>query len=209
MSIEEYKKIVLQQEGGKRKSAVRQLQGKINRELGKNFEEQIEAIAEIYKFDKMAIVEKTPEPMKILKHIENGRFETVFLKSAQPDFKGTIKGGRTVVFDAKFTESTAISYQALSDHQREVLMQYDELGAMAFVLVGFADGNMYKIDIKTWRNMKEIFGHKHIKQQEMEEHQLKAQHAPNGMIDFLGMYPKKSKEGKYGENEKFNGKNVR
>lgn len=187
MSIEEYRKIVLRDNGLGKKSATRQLQGKINRELGKNFEEQVETIAEIYRLNKLAIIEKTPEPMKILKHIEKGRFEAVFSKSAQPDFKGVLKGGKTVVFDAKFTESSNITYQALSDHQRQILAQYDEMGAMAFVLVGFADGNMYKIDIKMWENMKEIFGHKHIKQEELEQNHLRAKKAKNGIIDFLGI----------------------
>lgn len=138
----------------------------------------------------LAIIEKTPEPMKILKHIENGRFEAVFLTSAQPDFKGTIKGGKTVVFDAKFTESAKISYQALSEHQRQVLTQYDELGAMAFVLVGFADGKMYSVDIKTWNDMQKIFGHKHIKQIELEENQFGVKKMKNGMIDFLRIIEK-------------------
>ena len=186
MSVEEYRKIVLK-ENPKVKSANRQLQGKINRELGKSFEEQIETICEIYFLNKLALIEKTPEPMKILKHIENGRFEAVFEKSAQPDFKGTIKGGKTVVFDAKFTESNRITYQALSDHQRQVLAKYDELGAMAFVLVGFSDGKMYKIDIKTWINMAEIFGHKHIKQTELEQNQFRAKQTKNGILDFLGI----------------------
>lgn len=37
MSIEEYRKIVLKDNGFKEKSAVRQLQGKINRELRQKF----------------------------------------------------------------------------------------------------------------------------------------------------------------------------
>lgn len=185
MSIEEYRKIVASDRDSKNKSLRRQLQGKINRELGKSFEEQIETICEIYKLNKLAIIEKTPEPMKILKHIENGRFETVFVKSAQPDFKGTLKGGKTVVFDAKFTETNKITYQALSDFQREMLIDYQELGAMAFVLVGFADGSIYKIDINMWKNMKEIFGKKHIKQEELNELNLKSDFKKNGIVDFL------------------------
>lgn len=188
MSIEEYKKIVLKDDGFKPKSAIRQLQGKINHGLGKSFEEQIEAICEIYKLNKLAIIEKTPEPMKILKHIENGHFETVFTKSAQPDFKGTLKGGRTVVFDAKFTESDKITYQVLSDFQRETLLSYNELGAMAFVLVGFMDGSMYRVDIKIWEKMKEIFGHKHIKQAELENMIGHAKRAKKGIVDFLEIF---------------------
>ncbi len=187
ISIQEYKQIIANQTNFKSKNPNRQRQGKINRELGQNFEQQVETIAEMYRLQKLAIIEKTPEPMKILKHIENGRFEAVFLKSAQPDFKGILKGGRTVVFDAKFTESDKIAYQALSEHQKEVLMQYDQLGAMAFVLVGFSNGRIYKVDIKTWVNMKEIFGHKHIKQTELEEKHFRAPQTKNGMIDFLGI----------------------
>ncbi len=187
MSIEEYKKIVLKDNALKTKSVIRQIQGKVNRERGKIFEQEIETIAEWYAFHKLARIEKTPEPMKILKHIENGRFEAVFEKNAQPDFKGTIKGGKTVVFDAKFTETTNITYQALSDHQRQVLIEYNELGAVAFILVGFSDGNMYKIDIKTWINMKEIFGHKHIKQKELENNFFRIKKTKNGIADFLGI----------------------
>jgi len=124
MSIEEYRNLV---GGFENKKTSRQLQGKINRSLGKEFEDEIELIGKMYSKNNLAIIEKTPEPMKILKHVDHGRFETVFLKSAQPDFKGVIKGGRTVVFDAKFTESNKITYQALSDFQRETLLAYDKL----------------------------------------------------------------------------------
>ena len=187
MSIEEYKKLILNEDEFKFKKVNRQIQGKINRGLGKEFENQVEAIGEIYRFNKLAIIEKTPEPMKILKHIDHGKFETVFQKSAQPDFKGVIKGGRTVVFDAKFTESDRIPYQALSDFQRETLLAYSELGAMAFVLVGFSDGGMYSIPIEDWANMRKLFGKKHLKQVELDEMDYKAKKDKNGMIDFLGI----------------------
>ena len=188
MSIQEYKNLIKNE--CKNKSPYRQLQGKINREIGKTFEEQVEAICDFYKINKLARIEKTPEPMKILKHIENGHFETVFTKSAQPDFKGTIKGGRTVVFDAKFTESDKITYQVLSDFQRETLLKYDSLGAISFVLVGFMDGKIYKIGINTWNNMKEMFGRKYIKQEELEKLNFRAVKTSKGIIDFLDIIPK-------------------
>lgn len=188
ISIEEYKSIVLKENGGKIKDAHRQLQGKINRTFGQNFEEQIEAICEVYKLENLAMIEKTPEPMKILKHIENGHFESIFTKSAQPDFKGTVKGGRTVVFDAKFTEKDRITYQALSDFQREALLAYSKLGAISFVLVGFMNGAMYTVPIDEWSTMKEHFGRKYIKQEELEEMNFRAKRSKNGVIDFLEMF---------------------
>lgn len=185
ISIEEYKNILSSQNF--KKNPYRQLQGKVNRELGKTFEEQIEAICEVYELKKLAMIEKTPEPMKILKHIENGHFETVFSKSAQPDFKGTIKGGRTVVFDAKFTGADKIHFSVLSDFQRETLLKYQDLGAMSFVLVGFADGKIYNVNIKTWNNMKEIFGRQYIKQEELENLNLRASTRKMGVMDFLNI----------------------
>jgi len=185
ISVEEYRKLVSNEIN--KKSPIRQLQGKINREYGKNFEEEVSTICDFYEMNKLARIEKTPEPMKILKHIENGRFETVFEKSAQPDFKGTIKGGRTVVFDAKFTESDKIRYQVLSDYQRETLLKYSELGAIAFILVGFMDGKIYKIDIDVWTSMKEKFGRLYIRQDELDELNYRAIKVKNGVTDFLGI----------------------
>lgn len=183
MSIQEYKKMI----GGCNgvaKNPCRQLIGRINHGLGENFECQVENICKIYETKKLAKIDKTPEPMKILKHIEDGRFESVFTKAAQPDFKGIIKGGKTVVFDAKYTEADRITYQALSDFQRETLLQYKELGAMAFVLVGFANGAIYRVDIETWSNMKDIFGRKYLKQEELENMSLRAKET-KGVVDFL------------------------
>ena len=144
ISVEEYKKLIKLQNGTVNRGKLvhdpkRQLQGKINRELGIIFENTVKSICKIYEMNGLAVIEKTPEPMKVLKYIDGGRFEAVFEKSAQPDFKGTVKGGRTVVFDAKFTEGDRIRYQSLSNHQRETLKKYSEIGAMSFILVGFAN----------------------------------------------------------------------
>lgn len=182
MSIEEYRSLASK---GKRKNPLRQLQGKINHILGETFENRITDICTYYEMNKLAKIEKTPEPMKILQHIDSGRFEAVFTKAAQPDFKGCIKGGRTVVFDAKFTEADRITYQALSDFQRETLLSYKNLGAMSFVIVGFSNGKIYKIDIDTWNNMREQFGRKYILQQELDEMLLEVKQIKNGIADFL------------------------
>ena len=126
--------------------------------------------------------------MKVLRYVDGGKFEAVFEKSAQPDFKGVVKGGRTVVFDAKFTEADRIRYQVLSDFQREALLKYSELGAIAFVLVGFKNGKIYKIDINEWVNMKQDFGRLYIKQSELDElnHETLT-NSKGGVVDFLNL----------------------
>lgn len=181
MSIEEYKKLVCKGN----KNPLRQIQGKINHCLGENFENRITDICKYYEINNLAKIEKTPEPMKILKHIDNGHFETIFTKAAQPDFKGCIKGGRTVVFDAKFTEADRITYQALSDYQRETLLNYKELGAMSFIIVGFSNGKIYRVGIDKWDSMKQDFGRKYILQHELDEMLCEVPKAKNGIPDFL------------------------
>jgi len=184
ISVEEYRKLISNTTSNQ-KDPIKREQGKLIRQMGKNFEEEVSYICEIYEMNGLARIEKTPEPMKVLKHIDKSRFEAVFEKAAQPDFKGVIQGGKGVVFDAKFTTSDRITFQVLSDYQRDVLQKYDKLGAMAFILVGFSDGAMYKISIRTWINMVSEFGRKYIKQQELEEMQLRVKTTKKGIIDFL------------------------
>ena len=193
ISVEEYRELLRKQSGKENRGKAvhdpkRQLQGKINRERGKVFEETVDMICKIYEAKGLAKIEKTPEPMKILTYLSNGKFEAVFEKSAQPDFKGTIKGGRTIVFDAKFTTSDRITYQVLSDFQREALVKYSELGAISFILVGFSDGKIYRININEWINMKQDFGRQYIKQEELNQLNDKTLIEPkNGIADFLDL----------------------
>lgn len=184
ISISEYKKMIGQDT---KKDYKRQLQGRINHEIGEDFENRISAICEYYEQLGLARIEKTPEPMKILKHIDNGHFETVFTKMAQPDFKGCIKGGRTVVFDAKYTTSNRITYQVLSEHQREALLIYNNLGAMSFIIVGFATGDIYKIEIDTWSKMQQIFGRKYMLQSELDEMGFKVRKDKKGVLDIFNL----------------------
>lgn len=180
ISVDEYKKLLC----NKSKNSRRQLQGMKNHESGKNFEDTILEICEYYKNNNIAIIEKTPEPMRVLSHNENGHFDAIFMTSAQPDFKGTIFGGRTIVFDAKYTETDRIRYQALSDYQRDTLIKYKEFGAMSFILVGFNNGLVYKIDIEIWEKMKEIYGRKYITQDELEIEGYRVKNK-NGIIDLI------------------------
>ena len=196
ISVEEYKELVKEQSGKVNRGKEvhdpnRQLVGKLSRESGKIFEEAVEVICRVYEMNGLAKIEKTPEPMKILKYLDKGRFEAVFEKDAQPDFKGVVKGGRTVVFDAKHTDSDRIKYHVLSDHQRETLIKYSELGAIAFILVGFTNGKIYKIDINEWVNMRSDFGRLYITQEELDNlNNKEVVSSKKGVVDFLNLLPR-------------------
>lgn len=144
-----------------------------SRAAGAYFENIIEGSLEWYKNHGVAEITKTPEPMRPLsKPNQKGQFLACFIKAAQPDFKGTLTGGRSVVFEAKHTESDRIEYSRLTGEQVEQLERHHNLGAVAFVLVSFGLQDFYRIPWPVWRDMKEIYGYKHIKQPELEQYRV-------------------------------------
>ena len=147
----------------------RSMRGLQSKREGEYFENLIEASLEWYRIRGEAEIQKTPEPMKPLgKANSRGQFLACFTKAAQPDFKGTLYGGRSVVFEAKHTTSDRIEYKAVTEEQGKRLEQHERLGAEAFVLVAFGLQDFYRIPWEVWRSMKEIFGYKHIKQTQLE-----------------------------------------
>lgn len=151
----------------------RSQQGLQCRRAGECFENMISASLRWYEDKGLACVEKTPEPMKPLRAPNRqGQFLACYVKAGQPDFKGTLVGGRSVVFEAKHTDSDRIEHSRLTDEQIKKLNAHYKLGAAAFVLVSFGLQDFYRIPWATWRNMKPIYGHKHMKQAECEPYRV-------------------------------------
>lgn len=155
------------------KSVQRSLQGLQSRRAGEQFETMIEDSLKWYELRGEACVEKTPEPMKPLRAPNRqGQFLACYVKAGQPDFKGTLTGGRSVVFEAKHTDSDRIEYSRLTNEQIEKLSTHHALGAAAFVLVSFGLQDFYRIPWEVWRDMKDIYGRKHMKQPECEPYRM-------------------------------------
>lgn len=150
----------------------RQLQGLNNRAEGKAFEKLLEKTFDYYALAGYARIDKTPEPMKVLRKLDKGRFIACFEKKAQPDYKGIIKGGRTVIFEAKFTSKDRIAQDAVNDDQAEYLNGAAALGARCYVLAGFKSGTVYRIPWDAWADMKKIFGHKYVTEAELKPYQV-------------------------------------
>lgn len=141
----------------------RSFQGAQSRSEGEEFEKIIEASLIFYKSKCVAEIEKTPEPMKPLgKPNSEGRFLACYTKAAQPDFKGTLKGGLSVVFEAKHTDGDRIEYGRLTEDQIERMESHYDLGAVCFVLVSFDLRFFFRIPWGIWRDMKAIYGRKYI-----------------------------------------------
>ena len=146
----------------------RQLQGAASKAKGKEFEDRLDEAFAYYWTHGFAIIEKTPEPMRPVQNLGSGKFVAFFEKKAQPDYKGTIKGGRTVMFEAKFTSTGKIDQSRVLQGQAEYLDRHQELGARCYVIAGFSSGNVYRIPWSVWRDMKRHFGRKYITEADAE-----------------------------------------
>ena len=151
----------------------RKEQGLLNRRAGEIFEDMIETSLEWYREKGFADVEKTPEPIKQLSKLDSkGRFLACYEKAAQPDFKGTLIGGRSIVFEAKHTDDNKIAYGRVTPEQAKRLHTHYNMGAAAFVMVSLGLNDFYRVPWEVWRNMKEIFGRMHMKQPELEPYRI-------------------------------------
>lgn len=161
----------------------RRVQGRKNRAEGKAFEERLDQTFAYYAKTGYALIDKTPEPFKVTRRMENARFVGCFQKKAQPDYKGTIKGGRTVIFEAKYTSTDRITQDRVNDTQSSYMEQASELGARCFVLVGFPSRKVYKIPWNVWRDMKQYFGRKYVTERDLKNYAVSG--SWNGLLLVL------------------------
>lgn len=151
----------------------RRYRGLQSKRAGDCFEDAIEASCIWYREHGLACIDKTPEPTKQLSRpTADGRFKACYTKSAQPDYQGTIEGGRSVVFEAKHTDTDRIQYGRLTKEQVDDLEMHYKLGAVAFVLVSFGFEGYFRIPWEVWRDMKAIYGRKYITPQEAERYRV-------------------------------------
>lgn len=143
-------------------SPLHQWQGLVNRTVGKEFEERLEASFEWYRQQGRASIKKTPEPMRVLRSLGDGQFVACFEKKAQPDYKGTLNNGRSILFEAKYTKTDRMHQNAVSDEQTREMNEHEAMGALCFVAFGFSSGKVYRFPWKMWKNMKQMFGRKYV-----------------------------------------------
>ena len=152
----------------------------VNNAQGHLFEEQIKKGCRYYSAIGAAEIDKTPEPFRVHSKSKNGMFTGRFTANAQPDFKGTLKGGRAIVFESKYTTTDKLHQNVLTAEQFDVLERYDRLGAVAGVCAGIKD-KCYFIPWNVFRDMKHTFGRKYVTQQDIKQYEV----GFNGAILFL------------------------
>lgn len=165
------------------KHMMAQIRGKQARVAGGCFENIISASCDYYLSRGLAKIEKTPEPMKPLgAKNRKGQFLACYTKQAQPDYGGTLKGGRSIYFEAKHTDDERIERRRLTQEQQDDLEAHHKLGAIAFVLVSVSLTDFYRVPWPVWRDMAEIYGRKYMTHAELSRYEVPA---TAGFIKFL------------------------
>jgi len=96
-----------------------------------------------------------------------GQFLACFTKAAQPDYKGTMMGGRSVVFEAKHSDKPRIEMNRVTDEQMAALDKHQQLGAICFVLVSIALEKFYVVPWEVWRRMPQLIGKKSMNENDL------------------------------------------
>ena len=162
----------------------RQYKNRINNAQGQHFENEILAGCKMYEHHDIATIDKTPEPFKVTsKNHRTGEFTGRFSKHAQPDFQGTLYGGRSIVFEAKKTTKDRITRNVLTDTQMDVLEKHNRLGALCGVCICIQD-DFFFIPWNVWRDMKEMYGRQYLKPEDIEEYKVRF----DGAVHFLDRY---------------------
>ena len=149
------------------------LQNTMNRAAGQSFEELITESLAYYYEKGYASIEKTPEPMRVLKQNADHTFTAVYTKKAQPDYKGVLLGGQAIIFDAKFTANDRIRQEAVTKEQELMFERYQKMDAQCFVVVSIQGTDFYRVPWNTWKGMKEMYGHKYMNKQELERYRIR------------------------------------
>ena len=157
--------------------------GRQNKAAGEEWERILEASCQHYRLKGEAEIEKTPEPIKqVGSKNRQGKFTACYTKKAQPDYKGTLKGGRAVVFEAKHTASDRLEQGVVTDDQRKRLDRHMALGAECFVMVSFGFREFFKVPWAIFRAMKEHYGRKYITPEDVQEYKVRY---IGGVLHFL------------------------
>lgn len=143
-----------------------QYRNRCSNDRGHAFENLIVKGCQYYAQRGRAVINKVYEPYRCAKKLDGGKFLGQFTARAEPDFKGVLKGGRAIAFEAKSTRKNRIQQDVLTKEQRAWLEEQDSMGALAFVCVEIS-GRFFMVPWKTWRDMKQIYGKRYLTAEDM------------------------------------------
>ena len=157
-----------------------QLRGMKNNAQGFIFEDELKKACQIYSRDGRAEIDKTPEPFRVIKKHGRGIFTGRFTAPAQPDFQGTLRDGRSIVFEAKYTTADRIQRSVLTQNQMDMLTAHQKLGAVSSVVFGIRD-RFFTLPWVYWDGMKQRFGRQYLTADDLPEWEIRF----TGAVMFL------------------------
>lgn len=162
------------------KIIAKKLRGRNNNYQGRIFERYIEAGCKLYENEEIALICKVPESFRVFEKFEFGKFSGQFIGKAQPDYAGTLNGGRSILFEAKHTTKDRIKKDVLTAKQEYVLNENYVLGAFCGVVVGIRERSFF-LPWEDWRNMKEKYGRMYLTVDDLEQYEV----VYDGTLRFL------------------------
>ncbi|OTY15459.1 Holliday junction resolvase RecU [Bacillus mycoides] len=119
---------------------------------GMHFEKVINLANEMYQRGGVALINKRPTPMKVLKS-KGGRVLNGFYEAKSTvDYDGVYKG-RAIAFEAKSTENaTRFDLKNIAQHQLDYLEKAEKMGAICFFLIEFSkDKSVFVVPLSAIR----------------------------------------------------------
>lgn len=173
MSIEEFRK--MQNAKPKAQNDMQGYRAYTSNEKGRSFEEDILRACEWYRRNGIAVINKVNEPYRVIKKLEGGRFIGQHTAAAEPDFKGVLKGGRGIAFEAKYTSKSRIQRSVVTQEQMDWLQEQYDMGAIAFVCICIKD-RYFSVPWIVWRDMKQIYGKKYLMPGDISQFEVAYRH---------------------------------
>ena len=177
MTAEEYRALI---DENRNADGEQVLRNKKSSARGRAFESLLMRGCNYYRQKGIAIINKVNEPYIVTKKTNGNKFMGRFTGRAEPDFKGVLKGGRAIAFEAKSTQKSRIQRNAVTDTQMEWLREQQKFGAVTFVVVNIQD-KFYSVPFDVWDDMKNIYGKKFLMPKDIAGYEVKY----DGAVRFL------------------------
>lgn len=158
------------------------IRGRKAKSNGARFELVIEHACSVYAHKGIAMIEKTPEPLKMIRAGRGSEVVAVFEKKAQPDFQGTLQGGRSIVFEAKHTNDTNIKFDRITATQHKYLTKHELLGASVYIIISFNFKRFFLVPYYHWVCLEEALNKKSVNVQDLKEYEIDLE---RGFLNFL------------------------
>lgn len=171
MSAAEYRALIDQYPPAAEPWEETRVRNHISSDRGREFEHLIMLGCDYYADKRRAVIGKVYEPYRCIKRYDGGRFLGQWIGRAEPDFKGVLRGGRAVAFEAKSTKKSRIQKNALTSEQAAWLDAQAEMGAVVFVCVELQN-RFFSVPWYVWRDMRGAFGKKFLMPGDIAEYEV-------------------------------------